>query len=396
VRRHISPASWVGCIVSVMTLLSAPCDRGPLLAEEAASEVTNYMPIPIVGHLGDEVVPKGIETCLREAARNPRIKHIVFRIKSRAGNFEAAESIRSIVQKYDDRFQYHALVEDAIGPAVCLVVCCDTIHMTEGSSVGGEDAQSGSRISSALAVSVGSVARKKKRDFTLVRAMLMPEAQAHVWEDKAGKVHIDPLPPQGASPDKMILRVGRSALLTLPRDYAVKVGFARAGVEKAEGLGPALGLSGWRAVMSHWAAGVMNRLRSQKKKEAEQDKERLKKLEANTETRNGLRQYIEQKQKEAVENDPGRFLYKYQDPDDPIVQPEMTPASRRRWRERTKECIHTWEDVIQKALQLEAFEQEAVQLGGKRLMSKLVLKTICERATDEIQRLEEQRTRCEP
>lgn len=385
----------LGCIVSVVTLLSTESAGGRALAAKAGSEVCCYMPIPIIGRI-DEVIPNGLAACLKEASRSPRITRVVFRIKSRDGDFEAAEKMLDIVRQYDHRFQYHALVEEAVGPAVCLVACCDTIHMTEGSTVGGGDVQPGSRISSALAMRVGSVARAKKHDFTLVRAMLTPQAQAHVWRDETGKVHIDPLPPKGVPRDKMILRVGGSALLTLPRDYAVKVGFAKAGVEKAQDLGAALGLSGWCAVMGNWAAGAMNRLRIRKYRGAEKEDERRLKLEWNTRTRKALLQYVEQNKKEAIENDPGRFLYKYQDPDDSLVQPEMTAGSRRRWRKRTKECIEAWNRVRAAALQLEALEREAEKLGGKRLMSKLALSSICDRTAREIERLEDQRTRCGP
>jgi len=391
----MSRAVVLGCIVSAITLLCAERGRAPLLAAEAGSEVARYMPIPIIGHI-DEVIPNGLSLCLRQASQNRTIKHIVFRIKSRGGNIEAVEKTMDLLKGHGDRFQYHALVEEAAGPAVCLVVCCDTIHMVEGSVVGGDVAEPGHEVSAALATRIGSMAQAKKHNFTLVRALLLREAQAHAWEDGAGKVHIDPLPPKGVSRDKMILQVGGSALLTLPRDYAMKVGFAKAGVEKAEGLGAAIGLSEWRETMGNYAAGVMNRLRINQKKEAEAKDAHLKQLEVNTQKRKALRQYIEQKQKEAIENDPGRFLYETDDPDDPITEPEMTGASRRRWRERTNECIAAWGCARDAALQLEQLEREALQLGGKRIMSTLALKTICDRATHEIERLEEQRTRCGP
>lgn len=352
-----------------------------------------YMEIPVTGLIGEDVVANGFETSLRWASRNPRIKHVVFRVRSRGGDCETAEEILDIVRKHDERFQYHALVEEALGAAVSLVVCCDTIHMTEGSIVGGGDMKSGRGMNAVLVARLGSMARAKKHSFTLVRAMVLPEARAHVWEDEGGNVRIAPFAPEGVPRDKIILRSSGASLLTLPRDYAAKAGFAKAGVEKAADLGAALGLPGWRSV-GDYAKGVMTRMRVNVKKDAENRDKRKSLLERNTEQRRTIIKLIEEIKKEAMENDPARFVYEVEE--DERREEVFTSASKLRWRQRTQDAIEAWQRVADGAGALVQLERQAIQLGGKRIESEVNLSNIYSRALREIDRLKDQRRRSGP
>lgn len=387
--RHMSRVALFCCGALVAGLVGRASGAGPKKQEGAAADL--YMEIPIIGRIGEDAAPKGVETCLRLGSQNPRIKHVVFRIRSPGGKFEEAEEILDLVQSRGDRFRYHALVEEAVGAAVCLVVCCDTIHMTEGSIVGGGEVEPGNRISAALVARLGAVAQAKKHSFTLVRAMMTPDAQAHVWEDETGAVQIASLAPKDIPANKRILGHRSGSLLTLPRDHAVKAGLAKAGVEKAVGLGSALGLVGWWSA-GNFAEGVMTRTRLNLKEEAKARTAEEDLLKRNTAQRRTLVAYMEQNRKEAMENDPARFVYEVDDDD----EEGFTSASKRRWRERTQDSIEAWQRVRDAAAALVQLEQQAVQLGGKRIQPELNLSNTYSRCLREIERLESQRHRSGP
>lgn len=115
-------------------------------------------------------------------------------------------------------------------------------------------------------------------------------------------------------------------------------------------------------------------------------------LKRNTAQRRTLVAYMEQNRKEAMENDPARFVYEVDDDD----EEGFTSASKRRWRERTQDSIEAWQRVRDAAAALVQLEQQAVQLGGKRIQPELNLSNTYSRCLREIERLESQRHRSGP
>jgi hypothetical protein len=331
----------------------APAPAPPVAV--ASDEIATYLEIPIVGTLGVDVVPLGMETCLRYVSQNPRIKHVVLRIRSPGGELTAAERILEIMQKYDRSVKYHALVEQANGVAILLAFACDTIHMTPAGTLGGApstpvDSAGGARLdagaAASLAAKYAAAAAAKGYPEAIIRAMIMPDAPTCAWTDADGKVQIGPSVPPEVPDDKAIFRNGAGTLLVLNKDQAVKARVALWGVDRVADLGDFLGFAGWRSA-GDYGVRVMQATRLNREHDVQRAKEdaaRLKDaMEKNTQDRDAaiksLRENVVEAQ--ARETAAAAAMAAMQGSD----KGSFSSFIKRTWRLETKAAIDAWINV---------------------------------------------------
>jgi hypothetical protein len=385
---------WTGTVLGCSLLLVFAWPRGafglavgggdakpsgsPSLAAALSDEVTPYLEIPIVGRLGMDVVPQAVETCLRHVSQNPRIKHVVFRIKSPGGQLAAAERIVEIMQKYGRSVKYHALVEQANGVAILLAFTCDSIHLASAGTLGGATASlpdsgggGGPRVDDGTAASLTAkyvaAAAAKGYPEAVVRAMVLPAGDLCAWVGADGKPQVRPQAPKDVPDDQVIFRKAAGTLLVLNRDQAVKVGVAVDGaVDKCPDVGQALGLPGWRGT-GDYGINVMKRMqlnRADRLRKAKEDAAGLKEaMEKNTENRHAQAKAINDNLEEANVHE-GRAAGALLDPDGGGGA-DIPADVKRRGRLEAQAAIDAWTNVQKGISCLVWLEKEAAALNQK-------------------------------
>lgn len=372
---------------------SAGAEAEPTAAKEA--KITLYMEIPIVGEFGKDVLPEGVELCLRYCSQNPNFKHIVFRINSPGGIVQAAQDIQALMKRYEGRFQYHAVIEKALSAAIWVVFACDTIHMADGSSVGAAvvftphatgAVQVDAKFNAAVAAQIASAAMSKGHPPVLAKAMIVYEAEAYAWSE-AGKIVISEVRPKEVPPSGFLVNDTPSTVLALTKEQAVAVGLAKPLRGGPDGLGDSLGLAGWRKP-SNYTENVMLQTKLNKEKA---DAEFAAAVKRNTERTKAVITYISSNAAEARDNDPGNFTY-YYDPSSGM----LTAESSRLWQRQTDITMAAWRRVQSGTTELLKLEKEAEKLGMQRTIRDLNLADLYNRAEREISRLLAERRRLTP
>jgi len=195
-----------------------------------------YVSVPIVGQFGKEVTATGVELALAGAADEPLIKHIVFYIDSPGGLVSEADSIIQVMQRYQDRFKYHAVVKHAISAAIWVAFSCDTMHMREGGTIGGAVIYSADRTTGEVAVDeklnsiivarVVAAADTKGYPESIIRAMVLQKSEFYAYADAEGAVHTSVSRPGDLTDDKLIVADTEDSVLTLTQNKAVEIGLA--------------------------------------------------------------------------------------------------------------------------------------------------------------------------
>lgn len=358
---------------------------------------TPYMEIPIAGILGGDVMPEAVEACLKYAAQDPALKHIVFRIASPGGAVDAADKIQAVLMRHASRFRYHALVQEALSTASWLAVSCDTIHMMDGSTLGGavsrtpSDAdreEADARMNSVATVRVIAHAASLGHPEAIVRALLQRQAQVVAWENDEKQIEMRS---DGASapsaPSAPILYDTPASVLVLTKDPAVRVGFAKPAWKGAADVGAVLGLKGWRPAYGEYAEGIMRRTKMNREKEFARLGGRDKALDKSRGDRTAMLDFTRQNEAEAKAKDPRAGQYAYD------TSGRFTADSRKTWRLQTDTAIAAWRRVQQGAAGMMQLEQEAEALGFERQSHDLNLTDLSQRAGREIERLQRERER---
>ena len=371
--------------------LSSPEPKAPAAATDTGPGGVLYMEIPILGECGKDAVPASVEHCLRYCSQQQNIKHIVFRIKSPGGTVAAAREIQALMKQYADRFQYHALVEEAMCAAIWVAFACDTIHMTDGSSVGAatpflEDGAGSASVdaksAASIAAEMAATAAAKNHSPVLAKAMALKECEAYAWKD-GDKVQVSEAAPPDVPPARLIVSNTRDALLALTRDQAVAVGFAKP-ARNAEDLGSSLGLEGWRKG-STYTETAMQRAKAVKEREAAAREAAIKR---NIERGKATIPVIDSSLEAAAASEPSRARYGYE-----LHSGMLTRESVQRWQRQTDAAVAAWRRVQAGALELQKLEKEADQLGVEKPTHSWNLPELYAKAGREIARLLAERDR---
>lgn len=351
-----------------------------ILAGSQAGEGA-YLEVPIAGNFGDAVTARGVEDALR-AAESMGVSHVVFTVDSRGGDPLVARDLYQVLAKHDARFRYHAVVREATGVAVAVLVWCDTVFIRPGGKLGGVDLPVDESLLPGvepgvillnLALMAGEDARRHGRSPELIRAMIDPAEQFNAFRDAEGRVRFsrdEPSVPR----ENLLLKHRAGRRLTLTEREAVDLEFARPYAGEVEDLGCELGLSGW---VSAGEAG----------REAVIDAAEVERFRAEA-LRTDRRRFLEdqsRRRREAVKAGIERFLNlanewnprlgtytTYRDhvhfwdgfwegcPDDAA---RLTPQARRQWRQRTDATVGALSRARGGVLEMRELEKEAKALG---------------------------------
>ena len=252
-------------------------DPAPELAKPAARPAARpeddprlYLEVPIVGRFGVQIVADGVKKSLSYAVVN-KISNVVFFVDSQGGDQVTAKEIYDLLQRYDKRITYHAVVRDSVGLAMAVTVWCDNVFLLPGANLGGTElVYDKNRYTgdpevflSQVAFEVGGVAEERGWPAGVVPAMIDPAARFAAWVDSTGQIVSGVRVPSSVPRKDVIVSDRRQSVLTLTRDQAAALGVARKFRGDAAALGAELGIEGWRAESDYGRKTMLEAARTQ-------------------------------------------------------------------------------------------------------------------------------------
>jgi hypothetical protein len=356
------------------------------LAAAAHAQENSYLEVPIEGRFGDQVTAQGLEDALK-TAQCLGVKYIVFTVDSRGGDQVAARDLYNLLRKYDKAFQFHAVVREATGVALAVVVWCDTVFIRPGGNVGGvnltiDEARypgvDTSVVLQNIALNAGEEARRHGRSAELVRAMIDPAEAAYGWKDRKGAAQVSRWVPSDVNGSQFIVQHQAGKVLTLSDLQAVELGFARAYEGKVADLGCELGLKEWvSAGDAGQKAMTVATQAEQVRVAAAQGDRRQFLVDQNLRRRNATKASIERFLSLAHEWQPklgtystyketGRYWDNYWE-GWTYDTGRLTPESRLKWKDRTDITVTALSKARGGALEMKFLEKEARELGQPAL-----------------------------
>jgi hypothetical protein len=282
------------------------------------------------------------------------------------------------LRKHDKSFKYHAIVSNATGVAVAIVVWCETIWVRPGAQIGGVnlvfDESMGvepSVILMNVALNAGLRAKEHGHSAELVESMIDPSDPVLAWKGADGKVQYGRSAPTGTPKENVLLDHKAGKVLTLGADLAVALGFAKAFDGGADGLGKALGIEGWKSAGDAGKTAMVGGTVAEERKtnEAKTDRERFK-IEQNQKRRDATKASIERFLDLSNQWNPKAGTYStYKDGGwdgywggDGYDTGRLTQESRRVWRDRTDVTISALNKARTGVVEMKALEKEAKAL----------------------------------
>ena len=212
-----------------------------------------YLEVPVTGRFGEDVFASGIERAI-SYAKEHRVQHLVFTIDSQdSTNMDEARKVFQVLEKASEDFSYHAVVRQATGDSLGVLMPCNTIHVLPGARLGGaavrpkegEDPDEVAVMLRQRAQRVGRVAERLGRSPELVRAMIDPTEKLTCWLGEDGKPVLGVDAPADVAADRVVFACPAGQVLVLTSDQ-----MRRMGVPVLEGsvdkLGAQLGLPAWK------------------------------------------------------------------------------------------------------------------------------------------------------
>jgi hypothetical protein len=213
----------------------------------SANSKTRYIVIPVHGTIGEETNAVGLERALSQASKK-QVEHVVFEIDSPGGFvYDAVETLK-VLKKYDEAFNFHALVDGgAISASSVYVAAADDIWVRPDARVGGAVAYSkenssgaaevDAKFNSIWAAEIAARADSKGYPGEIFRAMVVLEAE--VWMDSEGEV-------TSSRPAGNAQQIdSNSTILTIRASQMVKAGMAKEFTGEIRELGTALNVENW-------------------------------------------------------------------------------------------------------------------------------------------------------
>jgi hypothetical protein len=369
-----------------MKILAGAAILAATLAAAAHAQENSYLEVPIEGRFGDQVTAQGLEDSLK-TAQCIGVKHIVFTVDSKGGDQVAARDLYNLLRKYDKAFRFHAVVREATGVALAVVVWCDTVFIRPGGNVGGvnltidEARYPGIETSVVLqniALNASEEARRHGRSAELVRAMIDPEEAVYGWKDGEGREHVSRWVPSDVNGPQFVVQHQAGKVLTLTDRQAVELGFARAFEGKVADLGCELGLAGWNSAgdAGRQAMAVATRAEQIRGADARNDRQQFL-IDQNLRRRNATKASIERFLSLAHEWQPKLGTYStYKETGHywdnfwegwTLDAGRLTPESRQKWRDRTDITVTALSKARGGALEMKFLEKEALELGQPTL-----------------------------
>lgn len=345
------------------------------ISASAWAQDGSYVEIPVKGVFGKDFTASALGAALA-AAKDKGIKHVVFTVDSKGGIQLAGGDVYRMLSKYDKAFSYHAIVKEATGVALAVVVWCDNVFVQGDAKLGGvnlvvdENKYAGIEpmvVMSHIALNAGEDAKRHGQSAELVRAMIDPTEPVFAWKGADGKpVFGRSLPPDTAK-DAILLEHPGKKVLTLTAEQALALGFARKHEGDAQGLGAVLKISGWKPGTSvQEAMAHATQVEVKKNNEAMNDREAFL-INQNQKRREATKAAIDRFLGLANQWNPKAGTYStYKEGGwdgfwhgDGYDTGRLTPEARRQWRDRTDITVSALSKAFQGVKEMKELEKEA-------------------------------------
>jgi hypothetical protein len=342
----------------------------------AMAQENTYLEIPIEGRFGAQVTALGLENAL-QTAKCMGVKHIVFVVDSKGGDQLTGRDMYNLLGKFDKDFRYHAVVREATGVSMAVIVWCDPVFIRPGGSIGGvnlvidEARYSGvdtSVVLGNLALNAGEEAKRHGQSAELVRAMIDPAEAVYGWKDSLGRCRISRWLPSDISSRDFIVQHQSGKVLTLTDQQAVGLEFARSFEGKIEDLGCELGLSDWVSAGDAGRNAMEDTTRADQAKALTGDRHDFL-VRQNQRRREATKAAIERFLKLAGEWNPNLGTYSTSREwvgfwDGWTAESKrLTPEARLKWRDRTDIALAALSKAHGGIREMRELEKEAKALG---------------------------------
>ena len=346
-----------------------------------------YLEVPITGRFGESVFASGIERVVAYARRY-RIPHLVFVVDSHdSANIDEARKAFRVLERAKGEIACHAVVRQATGDSIGLLIPCDTIHVMPGARIGGapvtpregESAEELAVMLRQLAQTAGEAAERLHRPGPLVRAMIDPTEELSCWLDEAGEPELGVAAPANLPADRLIFACPRGEVLALTFEQLQRLSLPVFRGSVAE-LGGELGLAPWKAESDYGQKAMATS--AEQERAALQAKERAfaRRAELIIGRRNEARDALQHDLAQAARWDPekgkyatyqsgGRWTWRSISTWGPVDTRRMTTDSRRRWAQRTDVTVRYIGEALKVLKVLKAIEKHAADMGIEPLFA---------------------------
>lgn len=347
---------------------------------------TIYLEVPIIGDFGRDVFADGVSAALRYA-RTYGIHHIVFLVDSEGGDLDEAGAIYRLLDGFDRHFTYHAILRNCRGDALAVPIMCNTVNVLPDALIGGSsqkfieisDKRKGEEeqvVRSQIASEAAAMAQRRGRRGMIVKAMIDPLESLAAWREADGRLAFGAEPPEGLPKEKLVFDVGPNELLVLNRAQAIELGLPPFHGGAPE-LGKLLGVTGWTAE-SDFGHKCMARIAQDHRQRAAASQASYEtKVKKNVSRRETVERYIEHNLQQAAQWSPTKESYAtykaysrrwhwgwgYGDNFGTYDTNRLTPASRRKWRDRTDISLYYLHNALRGARSMKQLDAEADRLG---------------------------------
>ncbi len=324
-----------------------------------------YLDIPIKGAFGKDILAEGVARALMHALRSS-IKHVVFTIDSPGGDYGEAAAIFKLLERYDSRLTYHAIVKDAMGESLLITSWCRTIHMLPGARIGARP--DGKPLEGISPVRLAETAFAHGQPGEVIGAMAEPARTLVVWLESGDRIYMAPTAPKHVSPDAILLSDTDGKPLTLSTREAEKIGLAQRFVGDADDLGVALKQEGWAMESDYGSRSMEAALQSREetaKSIGGNETSYAYEVQSNTQQRTATQQQIREALDEAKHWDPERGKYVRMN----WLDPNFTKAGRKTWQSRTDLSIRALIRARESVQAMKALETDARKLNLEPIAS---------------------------
>jgi hypothetical protein len=360
-----------------------PADARKSKPGDFGRDDTLYLEVPFRGQMGVDVFAKALQRTLIYATRH-RIQHLVLRVDLRG--FSGSRETRKVFElldRYRDKLQLHAIVEQGLGDAIAVLLNCHTMHVLPSARIGGatlplpegEDPEEFEVRRWNIARKVGKVASSRGRSGPVLEAMIAPEAEVSVYLDETGQrqIVVGP-PPAGLKEGQLVVHDGPESVLVFEPAAIKTLGVQSLEKGTAEELGAALGLKGWKAESDYGVEQMTKVAAAERKAEANKQAKYERDAEKVISRRNEVQDELRHNVLEAGRWDPSGADYStyvrpgYWDWGGNWGTPAtdtgyLTKESQQKWRERTALSMRYLKRAQKAIRAMEKLERKAKKLG---------------------------------
>lgn len=205
-------------------------------APKETAKAGDWIEVELKGTFGEDFFPLGIKQACDWAVKHG-VTDVVFRIDSGGGRVWAARAIQNVMDEFEDKLHFHAVVRKAYSASIWVLFNCDDIAVLPGSSLGGavifhENGQTGAKevdgkFNAIMASDLSSKAKLHGHSGDLARAMILPDAQLYAALDSSGRWNLVREQPDASKYQEVVPLNKGERVIALDEEECGKYGVAR-------------------------------------------------------------------------------------------------------------------------------------------------------------------------